>query len=92
MAAAAHTLRARTHTSRLSRVGYGVRVCAALCADITQVYAATLRVQISYFMHADMLTKVLDRVPFVKLRRLVMNLLVRSVTAMVPRANRRRNS
>ena len=41
---------------------------------------------------ADMFTKVLDRIPFVKLRRLVMNLLVRSVTAVTPRANRRKTS
>ena len=43
------------------------------------------------FNLADMFTKVLDRTPFVKLRKLVMNLLVRSVTAVVPRANRRKS-
>ena len=40
---------------------------------------------------ADVFTKILDRVPFTKLRKLVMNLLVRSVTAVVPRANRRKS-
>ena len=40
---------------------------------------------------ADMFTKVLDRTPFVKLRKLVMNLLVRAATAVVPRANRRKS-
>ena len=37
---------------------------------------------------SDMFTKVLDRTPYTKLRKLVMNLLVRSVTATVPRARR----
>ena len=40
---------------------------------------------------ADMFTKVLDRTPSVKLRKLVMNLLVRAATAVVPRANRRKS-
>ena len=35
---------------------------------------------------ADTFTKVLDRTPYTKLRRLVMNLLVRAATAVVPRA------
>ena len=37
---------------------------------------------------SDMFTKVLDRTPYTKLRKLVMNLLVRSATAAVPRARR----
>ena len=37
---------------------------------------------------ADMFTKVLDRTPFVKLRRLTLNLLVRAATAVIPRSRR----
>ena len=37
---------------------------------------------------SDMFTKVLDRTPYTKLRKQVMNLLVRSATATVPRARR----
>ena len=37
---------------------------------------------------SDMFTKVLDRTQYTKLRKLVMNLLVRSATASVPRAKR----
>ena len=37
---------------------------------------------------SDMLTKGLDRVPFVKLRRLLMNLVVRTPLAVVPRLRR----
>ena len=39
---------------------------------------------------ADLLTKPLDRVPFVKLRRLLMNVIVRAGSAVVPRARRAR--
>ena len=35
---------------------------------------------------ADMFTKVLDRVPFVKLRKLVLNIVVRAATMVMPRA------
>ena len=41
---------------------------------------------------ADMFTKVLDRIPFDKLRKLMMNLLVRSATMVMPRARRARAS
>ena len=41
---------------------------------------------------SDMLTKGLDRVPFVKLRRLLMNLVVRAPSAVVPRLRRQRQS
>ena len=38
---------------------------------------------------ADMFTKVLDPIPFLKLRKVVMNTLVRAATAVVPRARRK---
>ena len=38
---------------------------------------------------ADMFTKVLDRVPFEKLRKLTMNILVRSATLVSPRSMRK---
>ena len=41
---------------------------------------------------ADMFTKVLDRIPFDKLRKLMMNLLVRLATMVMPRARRSRAS
>ena len=39
---------------------------------------------------ADMFTKVLDRIPFVKLRKLVLNVVVRAATMVMPRARRSR--
>ena len=39
---------------------------------------------------ADMFTKVLDSVPFAKLRKLVMNTVLRAATYIVPRARRER--
>ena len=39
---------------------------------------------------ADMLTKALDRVPYVKLHKLLMNIVVRVGTAVMPRARRSR--
>ena len=39
---------------------------------------------------SDMLTKALDRVPYVKLRKLLMNIVVRAGTVVMPRARRSR--
>ena len=41
---------------------------------------------------SDVLTKGLDRVPFVKLRRLLMNLVVRGPSVVVPRLRRQHRS
>ena len=75
----------------LRRVGIlGVQETLAILRRVCDILH---RAHAAGYVHRDVKPEhvVLDRTPFVKLRKLVMNLLVRSVTAVVPRANRRRS-